>query len=114
MRYLIGTDVSVFSNFPDQFEGEEKKLAKETQLVKDWIDRVPFVMSANLHGGSLVANYPYDNRPDQRSLYSESPDDDIFRAMALTYSLNHPKMHLNTPACQGDDFKDGKLYAPWR
>lgn len=100
-------EVDLNRNFPDQFEGEEKKLAKETQLVKEWIDRVPFVMSANLHGGSLVANYPYDNRPDQRSLYSKSPDDDIFRAMALTYSLNHPKMHLNTPACEGDNFKDG-------
>lgn len=110
--YLIGTDLSFFSNFPDQFDkkGEEKKLAKETHLVKEWIDRVPFVMSANLHGGSLVANYPYDDRSDQRSLYSKTADDDIFREMAWTYSRNHPRMHLNTPACPDDNFKDGKLH----
>ena len=99
-----------FRNFPDQFDPKtgEKKLAKETLLVKDWIDSIPFVMSANFHGGSLVANYPYDNRADKRSSYSRTPDDDIFREMALTYSMNHPKMHLNVPACQEDNFKDGK------
>jgi len=97
-------------NFPDQFgKGQsEGQLEKETQLVKKWIDDVPFVMSANFHGGSLVANYPYDDRQDKRSLYSATPDDDIFRKMALTYSKNHPKMHLNVPACDGDNFKDGE------
>lgn len=101
--------VDLNRNFPDQFDPKtgEKKLAKETLLVKDWIDSIPFVMSANFHGGSLVANYPYDNRADKRSSYSRTPDDDIFREMALTYSMNHPKMHLNVPACQEDNFKDG-------
>ena len=97
-------------NFPDQFgKGEsEGQLEKETRLVKKWINDVPFVMSANFHGGSLVANYPYDDRQDKRSLYSATPDDDIFRKMAWTYSKNHPKMHLNVPACDGDNFKDGE------
>ena len=97
-------------NFPDQFETkrEGKIEQKETRLVKEWIDSVPFVMSANFHGGSLVANYPYDDGPDRRSVYSATPDDDIFRKMALTYSKNHPKMHLNTAACEGDNFRNGR------
>lgn len=102
--------VDLNRNFPDQFSVEmsdESQLATETVLVKKWIDEVPFVLSANLHGGSLVANYPYDNRPDGKSAYSKTPDDDVFQSLARTYSLNHPKMHLPSASCDGDHFKDG-------
>lgn len=100
----------VTRNFPDQFFGVGKReLATETRLVKSWIDEIPFVLSANLHGGSLVANYPYDNRQDKRSIYSSTPDDDVFRSLALTYSFNHPKMHLPSAACDGDHFEKGKV-----
>ena len=102
-------------NFPDQFDdpakaADESQLERETFLVKKWIDEIPFVLSANYHGGSLVANYPYDDRQDKRSLYSATPDDDIFRKLALTYSENHPEMHLNKRQCDGDNFKDGKMF----
>lgn len=108
--YIRSLSFFLARNFPDQFDRKREGSIeqKETRLVKEWIDSVPFVMSANFHGGSLVANYPYDDRPDKRSVYSATPDDDIFRKIALTYSENHPKMHLNTAACEGDNFKDGE------
>ena len=73
-----------------------------------WTRSVPFVLSANLHGGSLLANYPFDDNAEGRSVNSPSPDDAVFKELSLAYSMAHKKMHLS-PRCpgSGETFRNG-------
>jgi len=65
----------------------------EVRAVARWILSTPFVLSANLHEGDLVANYPFDlSRVDGQNQYARSPDDTTFRALALSYSTKHAHM----------------------
>lgn len=59
----------------------------ETLAVINWLQKYPFVLSANLHGGALVANYPYDDNPEMLTgQENPSPDNDVFVMLAKTYS----------------------------
>ncbi|XP_072099753.1 carboxypeptidase D-like [Mobula birostris] len=84
-------------NFPDQFFQITDPQQPETLAVMDWLSRIPFVLSANLHGGSLVVNYPYDDDPDGKERYSQSPDDAVFRQLALSFAKENDAMYEGHP-----------------
>jgi len=81
---------------PESYELEKKKiLVPEAVSVMNWIRRYPFVVSANLHGGALVANYPYDagfprymygEKWEVNGVYIGTPDDQAFRYLASLYA----------------------------
>ncbi|KAH7645110.1 carboxypeptidase d-like protein [Dermatophagoides farinae] len=88
-------NVDLNRNFPDQYRTyrENRVQEVETLSMMNWLQQYPFVLSANLHGGALVANYPFDGNNGTDDYYNGTPDDQLFRHLALTYSKNHPHMH---------------------
>jgi len=94
-------------DFPDQFlpNSEKAPHQPETLALMNWIGSTPFVLSANLHGGSVVASYPFDDSKSHRTKYSAAPDDALFKHLATVYASNHKTMG-KTRHC-GDNFRDG-------
>ncbi|XP_066261451.1 carboxypeptidase D-like isoform X2 [Euwallacea similis] len=99
-------------NFPDYFKQNNKRPQPETEAVKEWIKKIQFVISGSLHGGALVASYPFDNTPN--SLFttytrtpSLTPDDDVFKHLSLTYSTNHAKMSKGVSCQKSQSFPRG-------
>lgn len=93
-------------NFPDYFKQNNKRTQPETDAVKEWVSKIQFVLSGSLHGGALVASYPFDNTPNSlfqaySSAPSLTPDDDVFKHLSMTYSTNHAKMSRNV-ACKSN------------
>lgn len=87
----------------DVVKGLDHRVQPETESVMKFVMEHPFVVSANMHGGDLVANFPYDESRSEYdpTEYSASPDDDTFRFLAQTYASKHP--HMADPKMPGCD-----------
>eukprot|EP00268_Persea_americana_P056242 TRINITY_DN6615_c0_g1_i9.p1 TRINITY_DN6615_c0_g1~~TRINITY_DN6615_c0_g1_i9.p1 ORF type:complete len:273 (+),score=47.55 TRINITY_DN6615_c0_g1_i9:509-1327(+) len=91
-------NVDLNRDFPDQFfpNNEDLELRQpETKAIMSWLEGRHFTASASLHGGALVANYPWDGTSDRRKYYYACPDDKTFRYMASVYSHSHFNMSLS-------------------
>ncbi|KAG8236922.1 hypothetical protein J437_LFUL014967 [Ladona fulva] len=106
--------VDLNRNFPDQFDDDQdydsliRGRQPETIAMMTWIVSNPFVLSGNLHGGAVVASYPFDNSRNKKACCIESPtpDNELFSFLAHQYSNSHPQMHYGE-VCENDHFKGG-------
>ena len=62
-------------SFPDFFEKNSQQMTRETEAIMMWLKKYKFVLSGALHGGAVVANYPYDNQRKCKSLLPDNGAD---------------------------------------
>lgn len=90
-------------NFPDYFKQNNKRGQPETDAVKEWTSKIQFVLSGGLHGGALVASYPFDNTPNSSestivpiiTLFKGAHDHFSFFKSLLTVFLNCSRILRN-------------------
>ncbi|KAG5254971.1 carboxypeptidase [Salix suchowensis] len=109
-------NIDLNRDFPDQVlhflsvNNDINARQPETRAVMNWLREMQFAASASLHGGALVANYPWDGTEDKRRNYYACPDDDTFRFMASIYSHSHHNMSLSKEFPGG--ITNGALWYP--
>ncbi|XP_076147704.1 putative carboxypeptidase X1 [Alosa pseudoharengus] len=106
----LETDKSKLINhyfpIPEQYTSEEAFVASETRAVINWMQNIPFVLSANLHGGELVVTYPFDMTKDWAPReQTPTADDSFFRWLATVYaSTNRVMSDPDRRPCHNEDF----------
>ncbi len=82
-------------DFPDIYTSPSNTpdgRAAETAVIMNWSFGRSFTLAANLHGGALVANYPFDGNASGSSVYTPTPDDDMFVWISEEYSQHNLPM----------------------
>lgn len=90
---IHGADLN--RDFPDPFTSPNNDTIgrePETANIMNWSFGRSFTLAANYHGGSLVVNYPFDNNASGSSVYTASPDDDLFIWISEQYSQYNAPM----------------------
>ncbi|XP_066535429.1 probable carboxypeptidase X1 isoform X3 [Hoplias malabaricus] len=106
----LATDKKKVSNhyiaMPEYYTTTEATVAPETRAVINWMQDIPFVLSANLHGGELVVTYPFDCTRDWIPRQdTPTADNDFFRWLAAVYaSTNLVMANPDRRICHYEDF----------
>uniref|UniRef100_A0A3Q1EFW7 Carboxypeptidase X (M14 family), member 1a n=1 Tax=Acanthochromis polyacanthus TaxID=80966 RepID=A0A3Q1EFW7_9TELE len=93
---------------PEYYTKEDAMVAPETRAVISWMQDIPFVLSANLHGGELVVTYPFDCTRDWAPQENTpTADDAFFRWLASVYaSTNLVMVNPDRRICHYEDFQE--------
>uniref|UniRef100_A0A8C5LLX1 Carboxypeptidase X, M14 family member 1 n=1 Tax=Leptobrachium leishanense TaxID=445787 RepID=A0A8C5LLX1_9ANUR len=98
---------------PEYYTLPNATVAPETRAVIEWMQKIPFVLSANMHGGELVVSYPFDMTRSYWMAKELTPtaDDSMFRWLATAYATSHRIMvEDNYRICHTDNFmKQGNI-----
>jgi carboxypeptidase D len=79
------------STIPDIFHRRQL----ETIALSKWILKENFILSANLHVGSIVVSYPCDETTYHTdNTYDESPVNSLFRYLACIYASQGCQLYL--------------------
>lgn len=84
-----GSDLN--RNFPEATRGELDDTTgrqTETKYMMEFMRKYKFNLSANIHSGAEVVNYPWDNGPNHRvyNIYEKHPDDDWLYFISREYA----------------------------
>nr|XP_057933516.1 probable carboxypeptidase X1 isoform X1 [Doryrhamphus excisus] len=92
---------------PEYYTKEDALVAPETRAVISWMQDIPFVLSANLHGGELVVTYPYDGtRGWAPKENTPTTDNAFFRWLSTVYaSTNLAMANPERRICHYEDFQ---------
>ncbi|KHN74597.1 Carboxypeptidase D [Toxocara canis] len=103
-------DIDLNRDFPHRSgRVRYRPVQPETSAIMRWIRSVPFVLSANLHDGSLLVNYPYDDGFTPGSQLSKTGDHELFVRLAFTYARAHRYMWKKGPRCLSDFIDEPKM-----
>ncbi|XP_069773839.1 LOW QUALITY PROTEIN: inactive carboxypeptidase-like protein X2 [Narcine bancroftii] len=116
---------------PEEYQLEEGALAVETRAIIAWLEKIPFVLGANILGGEQVVTFPFnmgkpeEEREEREEMmrraqmvedyeeletlrYMTTPDDAVFQWLAISYASAHLGMtETYQGKCHTDDFTKG-------
>uniref|UniRef100_A0A674I7P2 Adipocyte enhancer-binding protein 1 n=1 Tax=Terrapene triunguis TaxID=2587831 RepID=A0A674I7P2_9SAUR len=94
---------------PEHYLAEDAHVAVEVRAILAWMEKTPFVLGANFHGGEKLVSYPYDMaRPPREGEGEATPDHAIFRWLAISYASAHLTMtETFRGGCHTQDMTNG-------
>lgn len=109
---------------PEHYQSPDATMSTEVRAIIAWMEKIPFVLGANLNGGERLVSYPYDKarEPSSEQMLAaamaaargddeeewevqETPDHAVFRWLAIAFASAH--LTMTEPyrgGCQAQDY----------
>ncbi|MCP3905802.1 MAG: hypothetical protein GY715_19415 [Planctomycetes bacterium] len=87
--------VNLNRNFPDPYTSPANTIVgrePETARIMEWSFARSFTLAGNFHSGAMVINYPFDANEAGTSVFTPTPDEDMFVWISEEYSRHNVPM----------------------